>query len=71
LAAKKKAPGDQVPQASAAKPVVAAAGKITSGAMPEAPPTAKSAKKAKLLPKHKSRLPRRQKKALRKAAASD
>ena len=41
-----------------------------AGATPEALPAAKSVKKGKLAPKHKSRLPRRQKKALRKVQAS-
>ena len=55
---------------SAAKPTGTAADKITSlpGATREAPPRAKSMKKDKLLPKNKHRLPRRQKKAEKKAA---
>ena len=36
--------------------------------VPESKPSTKSVKKGKLLPKNKSRLPRRQKKAQRKAA---
>jgi hypothetical protein len=47
------------------------AGKSASlaGATQEAPPPATSRKKGKLLPKNKHRLPRREKKAQRKAAA--
>ena len=58
--------------AGAAKPTEPAAAEVVSP--PAAPVTAalpkKSMKKGKLLPKNKHRLPRRQKKAQRKAAAS-
>jgi hypothetical protein len=57
---------------SASKPIGTAAGKIASptGAVPETSPARKSMKSGKLLAKHKSRLPRRQKKAQQKAQAS-
>jgi hypothetical protein len=57
---------------STAKVIGTASGKIASltGATPEAPPAAKSINKGRLAPKHKSRLPRRQKKTQRKAQAS-
>ena len=54
---------------NAAIAIGTAAGHIASivGATAEGPPVAKSAKKRKLPPKHKTGLPRRQKKTLRKA----
>ena len=57
---------------SAAKAIGSAAGKIASlaGASPEAPPAKKSTKVGKLPKKEGHRLPRRQKKAQRKAPAS-
>jgi hypothetical protein len=76
LAPSKQASREQAPKEStlvrAAKEIGTAADKIAlpTGAEPETPPAAKSMKKGKLPAKHKSRLPRRQKKAQQKARAS-
>lgn len=82
LPTRKKPPAEQVPEestlVSAAKAIGAVAGKIaslagatpeTAAATPEARPARKSMKPGKLQAKHKSRLPRRQKKAQKKALA--
>ena len=76
--AKKSAPKEADPKETvlveAAKKLGAAAAKIAAlaGAVPDAPPAAavaraRTAKPGKLQKKDKSRLPRRQKKALRKS----
>jgi len=56
---------------NAAKAIGTAAGTIASlaGVTPDEPASAKTVKKTKLPKKNKSRLPRRQKKAQKKAAA--
>ena len=56
---------------NAAKAIGPAAGTMASfaGATPDKPSSAKTVKKAKLPKKNKARLPRRQKKAQKKAAA--
>jgi hypothetical protein len=75
LATRKQTAREEAPKestsVSASKAIGMADGKIASptGATPQVPPAAKSIKKGKLAPKHKSRLPRRQKKAQQKAQA--
>jgi hypothetical protein len=76
LATRKQKAGEEAPKkstlVSAPTAIGTADGKIASptGAAPQTPPAAKSMKKGKLAAKHKSRLPRRQKKAQQKARAS-
>jgi hypothetical protein len=75
LATKKQTSTKPAPKESAsvdAAKVIETAGKTASltGATPEARRSEKAVKKGKLAPKHKARLPRREKKALKKAQAS-
>jgi hypothetical protein len=72
VATKKKPSAEQVPEESAlvstAKAIGSAAGKVAAmaGVKPSTPP---KPKKLKLAPKNKARVPRRVKKAQKKAAA--